>query len=124
MTNYLANDWQTWPTIADEWNVTPQEQAEIDAILAAYWVQGQTVTLTAPDIAGYITPSPATRSAVLSASTNAMNFVYAQPAAGVASAGQLAETGASTWALGLLSISMVALSYIALKNRSRKVSFR
>lgn len=35
LTNYLANDWQTWPTIADEWNVTPQEQAEIDAILAA-----------------------------------------------------------------------------------------
>lgn len=45
-----------------------------------YYRIEQSITFTAPDIAGYVTPTPQTKSFVLGASTNTVTFVYAPPA--------------------------------------------
>ncbi len=78
--NYLANDWQQWPVVAAPWDPTPEEQADLDAILSRYWLVGQQVSFTAPDIPGYITPTPATQTFALTAGETVVDLVYAQPA--------------------------------------------
>ncbi len=90
--NYLANDWQQWPVSPEDANpdfhdLTPEEQdalraiyqSDIDAILSHYWTVGQQVTVTVPDIPGYITPAPANRTFALTAGETAVDLVYAQP---------------------------------------------
>ncbi len=56
--DYLANGWQQWPAIDNPYDLTPEQQAQIQAILDRYWVVGQQVTVTVPDILAILRQLP------------------------------------------------------------------
>lgn len=85
---------------------------------------GQTVSLTAPAVSGYDTPSPATRSYVLGAMTNSYDLTYAPlsgiPATVTTAAGKLLETGTKlitvTCLAGLIITTALRVVYSKRKN--------
>ena len=124
LTDYLVSRGPIIQSPANSYSPTPAESQAIQDALSVYWHIGQTVTFTAPDVAGYITPSPATRSYVLGASTNNFAMIYTQPgqssATGTSAGGQLLETGVRVASIATASILVMFLSLrIFLKQRSR-----
>ncbi len=114
--SYLVKDYPVTAQL-DPNNPTPTEQAVLAAELFAYYRIGQNVSFTAPDIAGYITPSPATRSMVLGASTNTLTFVYgaASSTTGTGSGGgSLAHTGLGVPTIAGFGAGLIAVSGAAM----------
>ena len=119
ITNYYATQGPDMPQL--EWlpdysDYTPESIQAQKAALASYWRIGQTVILTAPSIAGYATPSPATQVYVLGLSTNTHNFVYAQASGsgsgtgGVSQDSELLKTGSKYVFVGGTALMLVFLS--------------
>lgn len=124
--NYLFSHSPVLAYSADQPNLTPAEQTALSAALAVYWRVGETRSFRAPAIAGYTAPSPATRSMVLGASTNVMNFVYTAPTTGTSPGGGTSQTLANTG--GNMSINLVIAAAmtvsgaLVMRNRRRSAS--
>ena len=116
LSNYLVSNSPATPLPEDPWDVTPAEQAAIDAALAVYYRIGDTFTYTAPLING-ITPTPASYSFVLGASTqvNTKTFVYgtAAPVSTTSgTGGSLANTGMNVTLLLSIAGGMIVLGAV------------
>ncbi len=72
--SYMLKDAPDIPFPSDPYYASPTELAAIKSALAAYYCVGQSVTLTAPTIAGY--PTPTTQTKTLATGTNTVTFVY------------------------------------------------
>ena len=82
ITSYLVKDAGTYPSPVNSSSPTPAEQAAIDAYWAQYYRVGQSVSLTLPDVAGYITPTPAQRAFTLGAANTTESITYLASAEG------------------------------------------
>jgi len=76
LTNYSASAGGAFAPL-DPNDVTPEEQAAMDAGFAQYHRAGSTQTFTPQAISGYITPAPQTKTLV--AGDNTLDFTYNQP---------------------------------------------
>ena len=65
--NYLVSQGPDIPAPLDVYAPTPEETQAIQEVLSAYYRVGDAVTTTLPDIDGYVTPEPTTRTFTLSA---------------------------------------------------------
>lgn len=117
------------PAPADPWapdSPTPEDlQAISDFLETTYFTAGRTFSYTAPIIDG-ITPTPASYTGVLGASTNNINFVYNMNTTGSESGGandsastpgSLAETGANIWGLLVTGFLILGLSIAVLTQK-------
>lgn len=132
ITSYLVKDAGTYPEPVNSSSPTPAEQAAIDAYWAQYYRVGQSVSLTLPDVAGYITPTPAQRTFILGAANTTENITYLASAEGAgdshrptsAAAGDsLAETGENSAALiaSALAILTVGIAVLAQSRMRRRL---
>ncbi len=112
LTNYCPDQGPTIPNPVDIYNPTPAETQAMRDALQAYYRIGDTFTYTAPVIDG-ITPTPASYSFVLGASTNVNNkaFVYSETTSGAANGGgELANTGLSLNTVLAVAIAVILAS--------------
>ena len=112
----------TIPSPAVLWDPTPaEEQAITNALKAVFWRIGDTVTFTAPSIAGYQTPSPATKTFVLGASTNVRTILYTQGSSGSsAGGGTLVNAGLQALVFTVASTALLAMSLFVFRLRDAK----
>ncbi len=116
LSNYYVSQGPVVPAPANPYNPTPAEQAAIDEALAAYYRIGQTVTITPPAIAGYLTPP--TQTYVLSATTTEADIVYTQPDEAAEQAiDELADTGVSVQLFTMLAASAFVAAGVVLRVR-------
>lgn len=114
----------TIPSPAVLWDPTPaEEQAITNALKAVFWRIGDTVTFTAPSIAGYQTQSPATQTFVLGASTTVRTFVYSQGGSGSSAGGSaLVNAGVATLVYSMLAASLIVAGFKVFSLNSEKPS--
>lgn len=131
ITSYLVKDAGTYPAPVNSSSPTPAEQAAIDAYWAQYYRVGQSVSLTLPDVEGYVTPTPAQRTFTLGAANTTENITYLASAEGAgdsqspttAAAGDsLAETGVNAVAMiaSALAILTVGIAVLAQSRMRRR----
>lgn len=79
LTDYLVSKSGNFAPI-DPWDITPEEQAAIDAGLGQYYRLGQTLSVTAPVVAGYPNVSPSSPlNLELTLPTTTATFTYSKP---------------------------------------------
>ena len=104
------------PVPANPGSPTPAEQAAIDEALAAYYRIGQTVTITPPAIAGYVTPP--TQTHVLGAATTEVDIVYTQTTESTEEViNELADTGVSVELFTILAAGSFVAAGVVLRVR-------
>ena len=135
ITSYLVKDAGTYPNPVDDSSPTPAEQAAIDAYWAQYYRVGQSVSLTLPDVAGYVTPTPAQRTFNLGAANTTENITYLASAEGAGDSqspatpvagDSLAETGVNAAAMIASALAMltVGIAVLAQSRISRRLHTR
>ena len=119
--SYLIKDAGTYPHPVNSSSPTPAEQAAIDAYWAQYYRVGQSVSLTLPDVEGYITPAPAQRTFTLGAANTTENITYLASAEGAGDS--LAKTGVNAAALiaSALAILTAGIAAFAQSHMRRRL---
>ena len=140
--DYVVVNGPSVPGAANPYNPTPEEQAAQRQALQAYYRLGQQRTFTAPAIAGYTGPAPASPyTTTLAAADNTVNFVYTaqaddggtapgqpanpgQPGQGnsAAAGDELADTGVDAGLLGMIAGLLIAIGLVVAVGNSARSS--
>lgn len=116
--NYRVLDGPTLEMPVDPYDPTPEELQAIRELLDSYYHVGETVTISAQAIEGYLPPEFATRTFVLGESTTTHTFVYST--IDEIETSELVDAGTTTVATSAIAATTIGAAVWVLRKQTSR----